>query len=88
MNRQQIRDWLNEHLGDLYPEPVEASISDGELLILGRIAVEGEVAEEEARGTIHRHREETRSRRVAVAATIKFLLVTRRPIEALDLEPR
>ena len=73
MNRQQIREWLNEHLKELYPEPVEASISDGELLVMGRLAVEGEVAEEEARNGIHQHREESRSQRVALAQELERL---------------
>ena len=71
MNRQQIREWLNEHLKELYPEPVEASISDGELLIMGSLPVEGEVTEEEARSRIHKHREETRPQRVALAQELE-----------------
>ena len=73
MNRQQIREWLNEHLKELYPEPVEASISDGELLILGRLAVEEEIGEEEARNRIHEHREESRPQRMESAQELERL---------------
>ncbi len=71
MNRQQIREWLNEHLKDLYPEPVEASVSDGELLIMGRLAVEGEITDEEARTRITQHREDTRSQRMTLAQELE-----------------
>ena len=71
MNRAQIREWLNEQLKELYPEPVEASISDGELLIMGRVAVEGEIDEEEARKRILQHREETRPKRMELAQDLE-----------------
>ena len=73
MNRQQLREWLNEHLKTLYPEPVEASVSDGELLIMGSLAVEGEVGDEEARSRIQQHREESRSQRVTLAGELEQL---------------
>ena len=73
MNRQQIREWLNTHLSDLYPEPVEASISDGELMVIGRLKVEGEITEEEAQRRIQEHREESRSRRMALANELEQL---------------
>ncbi len=73
MNRHEIRQWLNEHLKELYPEPVEASIVDGELLIMGRLAVEGEVSEDEVRNRINKHREETRPRREALAQELQRL---------------
>ncbi len=73
MNRQQLREWLNQHLKDLYPEPVGASISDGELLILGRIPVEGQVAEEEAHRRIRQHREESRPQRMALSQELERL---------------
>ena len=67
MNRQQIREWLNTNLNDLYQEPVEASISDGELMLIGKLKVEGETTEEEAQRHIQQHREESRPRRMALA---------------------
>ena len=73
MNRQQLREWLNEHLNEIYPEPVEASISDGELLIIGSMAVEGESAEEEIINRIQQHREESRSQRMALARELEQL---------------
>ncbi len=73
MNRQELRQWLNEHLKELYPEPVEASISDGELLIMGRLAVEGELSEEKARERIQAHREESRPQREALARELQGL---------------
>lgn len=73
MNRQQLRAWLDQNLRELYPEPVEASISDDELLIMGRIPVEGQVAEEEARRQIQQHREESRPRRMALAHELERL---------------
>ena len=73
MNRQQIREWLNEHLKDLYPEPVDASISDGELLIMGRLPVDDEIAEEEARARVQEHREQTRPQRMELAQQLEQL---------------
>ncbi len=73
MDRHELRQWLNEHMKGLYPEPVEASISDGELLVMGRLAVEGEIEEEEARGRINKHREETRPQRVELALELQRL---------------
>ena len=73
MNRHELRQWLNEHLKDLYPEPVEASVSGGELLVMGRLAVEGEIAEEEARNRINQHREATRPQRVELAQELQRL---------------
>ncbi len=73
MNRHEVRQWLNEHLKELYPEPVEASIVDGELLIMGRLPVEGEVAEEDARNRINQHREESRPQRVDLAQELQRL---------------
>ncbi len=73
MNRQQVREWLNEHLKALYPEPVEASVSDDELLLMGRLAVEEEIGEEEARRRIRTHREESRTQRMESAQEMERL---------------
>ena len=73
MDRHELRQWLNEHMKPLYPEPVEASVVDGELLIMGRLAMEGEVTEEQARERIGKHREESRPRREALAQELQRL---------------
>ncbi len=73
MDRQQLRQWLNEHLTELYSEPVEASISDRELLLVGRLTAEGDISEDDARTRIQEHREESRSKRVALAQELQEL---------------
>ncbi|MSQ22357.1 MAG: hypothetical protein EXR53_03485 [Dehalococcoidia bacterium] len=73
MDRHEIRQWLNEHLKGLYPEPVEASVVDGELLIMGRLAVDAEVSEDEARNRINKHREESRPQREKLAQELQQL---------------
>jgi hypothetical protein len=73
MDRKQLRQWLNEHLSELYPEPVEASVSDRELLLLGRLTAESDLSEDDARTRIQEHREESRSRRMALAQELHEL---------------
>lgn len=73
MDRKQLREWLNEHLKDLYPEPVEASITDRELLVMGRLAADADLSEDDARTRIQEHREESRSKRVELAQELQEL---------------
>ncbi len=73
MNRKEIRTWIDQHLTELYADRVDASVSDGELVLIGRLTVDVEIGETDAMERIRQHREESRPRRMALAQELEGL---------------